>query len=50
MNLFFSILKALYFALKGSLNIPEYRSLFIGRVLQLYNMKPAVEHIAYSSL
>ena len=25
---------------KGSLNIPEYRRLFIGRVLQLYTMNP----------
>ena len=26
-------LKILYFVIKGSLNIPEYRRLFIGRVL-----------------
>ena len=37
----------MYFALKGSLNIPEYKSLCIGRVLQLYTIKPAaVENIA----
>jgi len=34
----------------GSLNIPEYRHLFIGRVLQLYTMKLDVENIALSSL
>ena len=39
-------LKDLYFVSKGSLNIPEHRRLFMGRVLQLYTMKPVLENIA----
>ena len=39
-----------YFVSKGSLNIPEYRCRFIGRVLQMYTMEPVVENIAYSSI
>ena len=36
---------------RGSLNIPEYRRLFIDRVLQLYIMEPGVENIPeYRSL
>ena len=42
------ILKILYsFLSKGSLNIPEYRCLLIGRVQYLYTIKHAVENIAY---
>ena len=29
-------------------NIPEYRHLFVGRVLKLYTMEPGVETITYS--
>ena len=32
------LLKILYFVFKESLNIPEYRCLLIGRVLQLYKI------------
>ena len=38
-------MKVLYFVSKGNLNIPEYRRLFISRVLQLYTMEPAVQEI-----
>ena len=34
----------------GSLNIPEYRSLLIGRVLQLHKMEPAVKNIEFTSV
>ena len=34
---------------KGSLNIPEYRCLLIGRVKYLYTIEHAVENIAYFS-
>ena len=37
----------LCFVSKGSLNIPEYRSLLIGRVQYLYTVEHAVESIAY---
>jgi len=37
----------LHFLFKGSLNIPEYRSLLIGRVQYLYTIEHAVENIAY---
>ena len=41
----FSIfLKILYFVSNGSLNIPEYRCLLIGRVQYLYTVVPAVEN------
>ena len=40
------LLKVLYLLSKGFLNIPEYKCLFIGRVLRFYTM----ENIAYSSL
>ena len=40
-------LKILYFLSKGSLNIPEYRCLLIGRVQYLYTIEHAVENIAY---
>ena len=46
-SLFFKIL---CFASKGSLNIPENRSLLIGRVLQLYTMEPSVKNIAFTSV
>ena len=40
-------LKILHFLFKGSLNIPEYRCLLIGRVQFLYTIEHAVENIAY---
>ena len=40
-------LKILNFLSKGSLNIPEYRCLLIGRVQCLYTIEHAVENIAY---
>ena len=41
-------LKNLCFVPKGSLNIPEYRCLLIGRVyMYLYTIEPVVENIAY---
>ena len=40
-------LKILCFVSKGSLNIPEYRCLLIGRVQYLYTIEHAVENIAY---
>ena len=40
-------LKILYFLLKGSFNIPEYRCLLIGHVQYLYTIDRAVEDIAY---
>ena len=43
-SLFFKIL---CFVPKGSLNIPEYRCLLIGRVQYLYTIEHAVENIAY---
>ena len=46
-SLFFKIL---YMLSKGSLNVPEYRRLLIGHVLQLYPMEPAVENIAFPSV
>ena len=39
-------LKILCFVYKGSLNIPEYRCLLIGRVQYLYIIEHAVENIA----
>ena len=42
-------LKILSFVSKGSLNIPDYRYLLIGRVQYLYTLKHAVENIAYHS-
>ena len=42
-------LKILCFESKGSLNIPEYRCLLIGRVQYLYTTEHAVENIAYFS-
>ena len=43
------ILKISCFVSKGSLNIPEYRCLLIGRVQCLYTIQPVVENmnIAY---
>ena len=41
------LLKILCFVFKGSLNIPEYRCLLIGRVQYLYTIEHAVENIAY---
>ena len=41
------ILKISCFVSKGSLNIPEYRCLLIGRVQCLYTIEHAVENIAY---
>ena len=41
------VLKILYFLSKGSLNIPEYRCLLIGRVQYLYTIEHAVENMAY---
>ena len=38
-------LKILCFVSKGSLNIPEYRCLLIGRVQYLYTIEHAVENI-----
>ena len=46
MNLVY-FLKILYFLSKGSLSIPEYRWLLIGRVQFLHTIEPAVENIAY---
>ena len=43
-------LKMLCFVSKGSLNIPEYRCLLIGRVQYLYTIEHAVENIAYRRL
>ena len=40
-------LKILNFVSKGSLNIPEYRCLLIGRVQYLYTIEPALENIAF---
>ena len=40
-----SIFEGFVYVSKGSLNIPEYRCLFIGRVLQVYTMEPDVENI-----
>ena len=40
-------LKILCFEPKGSLNIPEYRCLLIGRVQYLYTIEHSVENIAY---
>ena len=40
-------LKILCFVSKGSLNIPEYICLLIGRVQYLYAIEHAVENIAY---
>jgi len=45
MNLFY--FEGIEFVSKGSLNIPKYRCLIMGRVLQLYTMEPAVENIAF---
>ena len=42
-------LKILCFLSKGSLNIPEYRCLLIGRLQYLYSIENAVENIAYFS-
>ena len=39
-------LKILHFLFKGSLIIPEYRCLLIGRVQYLYTIEHAVENIA----
>ena len=44
---FLQFLKILCFVSKGSLNIPEYRYLLIGRVQYLYTIEHAVENIAY---
>ena len=41
------LLKILCFLSKGSLNIPEYRCLLIGRVQYLYTIEHAVENFAY---
>ena len=41
------LLKILCFLFKGSLNIPEYRGLLIGRVQYLYTIEHAMENIAY---
>ena len=40
-------LKILHFLFKGSLNIPEYRCLLIGRVQYLYTIEHDAEIIAY---
>ena len=45
----FSLFKILCFVSKGSLNIPEYRCLLIGRVQYEYTIEHAVENIAYLS-
>ena len=45
MNIVF--LNIVHFVFKGSLNIPEYRCLLIGRVQYLYTMEHAVKNIAY---
>ena len=42
-------LRVLCFVSKGSLNIPKYRGLLIGRVQYLYTIEHAVENIAYFS-
>ena len=42
-------LKILCFVSKGSLNIPEYRCLLIGRVQYLYTIEHTVENIPYFS-
>ena len=44
---FSRFLKILCFVSKGSLNIPEYRCLLIGRVQYLYTIEHAVENIAH---
>ena len=43
-------LKILYFVFKGSLNIPEYRYLLIGRLQYSYTIEHALENIAYHRL
>ena len=40
-------LKIFCFVPKGSVTIPEYRCLLIGRVQNLYTIEHAVENIAY---
>ena len=40
-------LKILCFVSKGSLNIPKYRCLLIGRVQYLYAIEHTVENVAY---
>ena len=45
-NIYEFRLKILCFVSKGSLNIPEYRRLLIGRVQYLYTIEHAVENIA----
>ena len=40
-------LKILCFVSKGSLNIPEYRCLLIGRVQSLYTIEHVVENISF---
>ena len=47
MNLVY-FLKFLHFVSKESLNIPEYRSLFICHEHHVYTMEHAVENMAYS--
>ena len=42
-----NFLKILNFLFKGSLNMPEYRCLRIGRVQTLYTIEHAVDNIAY---
>ena len=41
---FGEFLKVLFFVFKGSLNIPEYRRLFFGRVLQSRNLLWKISH------
>ena len=42
-----SIFENFVFIYKGSINIPGYKCLLIGRVQYLYTIEPAVENIAY---
>ena len=46
---FILFLKILCFVFKGSLNIPEYRCLLIGRLQYLYTIEHAMENNAYFS-
>ena len=47
MNSFFFVVEDFVFISKGSLNIPEYRCLLIGRLQYLYIIEHAVENIAH---
>ena len=48
MDLVYVLMKILYFVSKGSLIIPEYRCLLIGRVQYLYTIEHALENIIYT--